>query len=87
MTLARIALLLVGALILTLVVAQFSPTGELGQNMAVLVGLLMSMALVGPGVLGWYRGNLGEAARNLLIWGVLIALVALAYQNRGLFGF
>lgn len=87
MTLPRIVLLLVGALVLTLIVAQLSPAGDLGQNMALLVGLLMCAALVAPGVLGWYRGNLGEAARNLLIWGIMIAIVALAYANKSSFGF
>lgn len=87
MTLARIAIALGITLVLALIVAGLSPPGDLGRNFALLIGALMALVLVGSGTLHQYEGKMGEAIRNLLIWGGLIALVAVLYASKSSFGF
>jgi hypothetical protein len=85
MTLSRLAVALAITLVLALIVAQFSPPGDLGRNLAGLIGLLMCAVLVVPSVLARYE--MGEALRALLIWAGLLGLVALAYTYKSSFGF
>ena len=58
-----------------------------GDDVASLVGLGIVATMIGSWALYEFRANLGESARNLLIWGALTALIALAYTYRGAFGF
>ena len=85
MTLPRIATLLAITLVLALVVAQVSPPDDLGRNFAGVIGLMMCAALITPWMLRNY--HMGEALRALLIWGVIIVLVTLAYSYKKSLGF
>lgn len=85
MTFSRLAIALAITLAAALIVAQFSPPEDLGRNIAGLIGFAMCAVLVGPSVLGNYQ--LGEAVRAALIWGVILALVAVAYTMKSSFGF
>ena len=62
---------------------------------AVAVGLV-TLLLAATGLLltmwaSWFmaemRGNMGETVRNLLIWGALVTVVAIAYSYKTQFGF
>ena len=85
MTLPRLAVALAITLAVALIVAQFSLPEDLGRNIAGLIGFAMCAVLVGPSVLARYQ--IGEAVRAALIWGGLLALVALAYTYKTQFGF
>lgn len=47
-----------------------------------LVAFGMMMALIGRFVVARFQGNASTALRDITIWGVLIALVALIYTNK-----
>lgn len=85
MTLTRLAIALAFTLGLALIVAQLSAPGDLGRNIAAMIGLMMCAVLVGPSVLARYE--LGEALRTLLIWAALLMLIVLAYTYKANFGF
>lgn len=84
MTLTRVAIALAFTLGLALIVAQFSAPGDLGRNIALVIGMVMSAALVWPAVA---RYGVNETLRGLLIWAGLLVLVVLAYTYKANFGF
>lgn len=84
MTLTRLAIALAFTLGLALIVAQLSAPGDLGRNIAMLIGLLMCAVLVAPNIL---RYQASETLRALLIWAALLMLLVLAYTYKANFGF
>ncbi len=87
MTLSRIVFALAITLVFALVVAQFSPPDDLGRNFALLVGFMACAVLAGNSLLSHYDGQMGEALRNFVLWGAILAVVALAYAYKSNFGF
>ncbi|MCZ8260995.1 MAG: hypothetical protein O9333_12790 [Beijerinckiaceae bacterium] len=83
----RIALALLVGLAIILVFALLGVPKLGGSEVAGLAagGLLLTMWA------SWFmaemRGNMGETIRNLLIWGALITVVAIAYSYKTQFGF
>ena len=84
MTLTRLAIALAFTLGLALIVAQLSAPGDLGRNIAMLIGLLMCAVLGAPNIL---RYQASETLRALLIWAALLMLLVLAYTYKANFGF
>ena len=83
----RIAIALLVGLAIVLVFAVLGVPALGGSEIAGLAagGLLLTMWA------SWFmaemRGNMGETIRNLLIWGALITVVAIAYSYKTQFGF
>jgi len=75
-------LLLLGTLAITLF-ANATLSGDMIANVAYLAVIMTMLASWG---LAELRGNPGNTLRNLLIWGVIIIVLMLGYQNRALFG-
>jgi hypothetical protein len=49
------------------------------------VGILATM--IGAWALAEMRGNMREAIRNLVIWGAVVLIIVLAYDNKTMLGF
>lgn len=75
-------LLLLGTLAITLF-ANATLSGDMVANFAYLALVMTMLASWG---LAELRGNLGNTLRNLIIWGVIIIVLMLGYQNRALLG-
>lgn len=87
MTLPRVIAALAVTLLVAWIVAQVSAPDDLGRNVALLIGSVMCLVLAGSNIVGYFGNDLGTAVRYALIWGGLLALVALAYTNKASFGF
>lgn len=87
MTLPRVIAALAVTLVVALIVAKFSAPDDLGRNVALLIGSAMCLVLAGSNIAAYFGNDLGTAVRYALIWGGLLALVALAYTNKASFGF
>lgn len=78
------------AVVLTAALAFVFSRPEAGVSPDMLAGLVavgVSLALVGRYTLGQFQINPGGALRDVLIWGAIIALVAVIYARRAAFGF
>jgi len=62
--------------------SQFS-----GDTIVNLIAFGMMGALMGRYVIARMQGNATATLRDLTIWGVIIALVAVIYANKAAFGF
>lgn len=87
MTLPRVIAALAVTLLVAWIVAQVSAPDDLGRNVALLIGSVMCLVLAGSNIVGYFGNDLGTAVRYALIWGGLLAFVALAYTNKASFGF
>ena len=83
----RIMIGLIVVLLVTLVVAGLAGGALSGDALGRLAYAGLVLTLIGSWTLAEMRGNLSESIRNLLIWGVIIAVVAFAYSYKAHFGF
>jgi hypothetical protein len=83
-------LLIAAAIILTavLALALFRGTERVsGDDIASLIGVGLMATLMGSFVIAQARGSLTNTLRDLIIWGVIVLVVTLAYVNKAKFGF
>jgi len=78
---------LIVALLVALVIAGLASGSLSGNTLGRLTYAGLALTLIGSWALAEMHGNLSESLRNLLIWGVIIAVVALAYSYKAHFGF
>lgn len=83
----RIALALLAGLAIVLVVAVLGVPKLGGNEIAGLAAVALLMTMWGSWFMAEMRGNMGETIRNLLIWGALVTVVAIAYSYKTEFGF
>jgi hypothetical protein len=83
----RVALALIAGLAIILVVAVLGVPKLGGNEIAGLAATGLLLTMWASWFMAEMRGNMGETVRNLLIWGALVTVVAIAYSYKTQFGF
>lgn len=83
----RILIGVIVVLLVALVVSGLAGGAISGDTLGRFAYAGLVLTLIGSWTLAEMRGNLSESLRNLLIWGVIIAVVAFAYSYKAHFGF
>jgi hypothetical protein len=75
-------------LVIALAVSVLRAEGTFsGDDIASLIGIGVMMTLMSSFVLAQARGSLTNTLRDLLIWGMIVAVVTIAYANKAKLGF
>ena len=83
----RILFGLIAALIIVLLISAIGKPGPDSDMIVRTVYMMIALGLIGSWVWVEMAGNMTKTLRHLLIWGVIIVVVMLAYDYKDALGF
>lgn len=83
----RLLVALLVGLVLLIIGVALAKSGLSGDDYVSLLAVGMMATLMSSFVLAQMRGSLTNTLRDLVIWGMIVAAVTLAYANKAKFGF